>query len=67
MRKKGIDVIEPDEIDGWANSTGFPLTYNDQLTYNRLWRRGRTKSTCRSDRKATSPSRKISSRTSTGR
>ena len=34
-KDKGFDAIEPDEIDGWANSTGFPLTYNDQLAYNR--------------------------------
>jgi hypothetical protein len=32
---KGFDAIEPDEIDGWENDTGFPLTYNDQLVYNR--------------------------------
>lgn len=32
---KGFDMVEPDEIDGWENSTGFPLTYMDQLTYNR--------------------------------
>lgn len=32
---KGFDAVEPDEIDGWENSSGFPLTYNDQLTYNR--------------------------------
>ena len=32
---KGFDAIEPDEIDGWENSSGFPLTYGDQLNYNR--------------------------------
>lgn len=32
---KGFDMIEPDEIDGWENSSGFPLTYADQLNYNR--------------------------------
>jgi endo-alpha-1,4-polygalactosaminidase (GH114 family) len=32
---KGFDAIEPDEIDGWENNTGFPLTYADQLNYNR--------------------------------
>jgi endo-alpha-1,4-polygalactosaminidase (GH114 family) len=32
---KGFDMIEPDEIDGWENDSGFPLTYNDQLSYNR--------------------------------
>jgi hypothetical protein len=34
-KEKGFDAIEPDEIDGWENDTGFPLTYEDQLTYNR--------------------------------
>ncbi|WP_343716623.1 endo alpha-1,4 polygalactosaminidase [Inquilinus sp.] len=48
-KDKGFDAIEPDEIDGWENSldpatnrpsatkgeTGFPLTYQDQLAYNR--------------------------------
>jgi hypothetical protein len=32
---KGFDAVEPDEIDGWENNTGFPLTYQHQLTYNR--------------------------------
>lgn len=32
---KGFDAIEPDEIDGWENNSGFPLTYAQQLTYNR--------------------------------
>ncbi|RNF86315.1 endo alpha-1,4 polygalactosaminidase [Montanilutibacter psychrotolerans] len=48
-KDKGFDAIEPDEIDGWENSldpvtnqpsatrgaTGFALTYQDQLIYNR--------------------------------
>lgn len=34
-KDKGFDAIEPDEIDGWSNESGFPLTYNDQLAYNR--------------------------------
>ena len=33
---KGFDAVEPDNIDGYANRTGFPLTYNDQLAYNRM-------------------------------
>jgi hypothetical protein len=33
---KGFDGIEPDNIDGYANDTGFPLTYQDQLSYN-IW------------------------------
>ncbi len=34
-RDKGFDGIEPDNIDGYTNATGFPLTYADQITYNR--------------------------------
>jgi len=30
------DGIEPDNVDGYSNPTGFPLTANDQLTYNKL-------------------------------
>jgi len=33
--EKGFDGVEPDNIDGYANETGFPLTYEDQLRYNR--------------------------------
>lgn len=32
---KGFDAIEPDNIDGYSNSTGFPLTAADQLDFNR--------------------------------
>jgi hypothetical protein len=35
-REKGFDGVEPDNIDGYTNRTGFPLTYQDQLLYN-LW------------------------------
>ncbi|HEX2621846.1 MAG TPA: endo alpha-1,4 polygalactosaminidase [Phototrophicaceae bacterium] len=34
--EKGCDGIEPDNIDGYNNDSGFPLTYNDQITYN-VW------------------------------
>ncbi len=34
-REKGFDAIEPDNIDGYTNHTGFPLTARDQLRYNR--------------------------------
>jgi hypothetical protein len=34
-RAKGFDAVEPDEVDGWSNDSGFPLTYADQLAYNR--------------------------------
>jgi endo-alpha-1,4-polygalactosaminidase (GH114 family) len=33
---KGFDGIEPDNIDGYTNNTGFPLSYQDQLNYN-IW------------------------------
>ena len=36
---KGFDGLEPDNIDGYTNKTGFPLTYNDQLTFN-IWLAG---------------------------
>lgn len=32
---KGFDGVEFDEVDGWENTTGFPITYDDQLRYNR--------------------------------
>ena len=35
-RDKGFDGIEPDNIDGYLNDTGFPLDYDDQLEYN-IW------------------------------
>lgn len=31
---KGFDAVEPDNVDGYVNATGFPLTAADQLTYN---------------------------------
>jgi len=33
---KGCDAVEPDNVDGNSNNTGFSLTANDQLNYN-LW------------------------------
>ncbi len=35
-RAKGFDGVEPDNIDGYQNDTGFNLTYQDQLAFN-LW------------------------------
>ncbi len=32
---KGCDGVEPDNVDGYVNDTGFPLTGADQLAYNR--------------------------------
>jgi hypothetical protein len=34
-RKKGFDAIEPDNVDGYSNESGFDLTAEDQLKYNR--------------------------------
>ncbi|WP_205623652.1 endo alpha-1,4 polygalactosaminidase [Desulfogranum japonicum] len=33
--EKGCDGIEPDNIDGYSNDSGFALTSEEQLTYNR--------------------------------
>lgn len=35
-RAKGFDAVEPDNVDGYANATGFPLTAARQLAYNRM-------------------------------
>ena len=34
-RDKGFDAVEPDNVDGFLNDTGFPLTARDQLAFNR--------------------------------
>jgi len=31
---KGCDAVEPDNVDGYANDTGFDLAYHDQIAYN---------------------------------
>ena len=33
---KGFDGVSVDNVDGYANATGFPLTAADQLAYNRF-------------------------------
>ena len=33
-RQAGFDGVEWDNVDGYSNRTGFPLTAADQLTYN---------------------------------
>lgn len=33
-RDKGFDGVEVDNIDGYSNNTGFPLTAADQLAFN---------------------------------
>ncbi|MFP3986640.1 endo alpha-1,4 polygalactosaminidase [Streptomyces sp. E11-3] len=35
-RDKGFDAVEPDLLDGYLNRTGFPLTAEHQLAYNRM-------------------------------
>jgi hypothetical protein len=30
----GCDGVDPDNVDGYSNDTGFPLSYQDQLTFN---------------------------------
>ena len=34
-RERGCDGVEPDNVDGFANETGFPLTEADQVAFNR--------------------------------
>jgi hypothetical protein len=34
-RNKGFDAVDPDNMDGYANASGFPLTAADQLLFNR--------------------------------
>jgi hypothetical protein len=34
--EKGCDGVEPDNVDGYQNDTGFPLSAADQLAYNRF-------------------------------
>jgi len=33
-KAKGFDAVEFDNVDGYSNASGFPLTENDQLKYN---------------------------------
>ncbi|WP_405981002.1 endo alpha-1,4 polygalactosaminidase [Streptomyces sp. NBC_00158] len=35
-RDKGFDAVEPDNMDAYRNDSGFPLTAEHQLAYNRL-------------------------------
>lgn len=34
--QKGCDGVDPDNVDGYSNPTGFSLTAKDQLLYNRF-------------------------------
>jgi hypothetical protein len=33
-KSKGFDAVEPDEIDGYSNDPGFPISYAQQIAYN---------------------------------
>ncbi len=33
-KKKGFDGVDPDNLDGFENKTGFPITYQEQLAYD---------------------------------
>ncbi len=33
--RKGFDAVEPDNLAGWENETGFPISAADQLRFNR--------------------------------
>ena len=35
-KSKGFDGADPDNVDGYTNDTGFPLSAQDQLAYNRF-------------------------------
>ncbi len=35
-RARGCDGVEPDNVDGYTNDPGFPLTAETQLNYNRF-------------------------------
>ncbi len=34
-RAKGFDGVEPDNVDGYTNESGFPLSADDQIRFNR--------------------------------
>jgi len=34
-RAKGFDAVEPDNVDGYSNDSGFPLSAADQLRFDR--------------------------------
>jgi hypothetical protein len=35
-KEKGCDGVEPDNVDGYDNNSGFNLTYSDQIAYNKF-------------------------------
>lgn len=36
FKARGCDAVDPDNVDGYTNSTGFTLKYEDQLAYNKM-------------------------------
>lgn len=42
-REKGFDAVEPDNMEGYANNSGFPLSAHEQLVYNE-WVAGEVRS-----------------------
>jgi len=34
--EKGCDAVDPDNVEGYDNKTGFSLTYKDQIAYNKM-------------------------------
>lgn len=32
---KGFDAVEPDHMSAWTAASGFPISYQDQLTFNK--------------------------------
>jgi hypothetical protein len=42
-RDRGFDAVDPDNVNGYTNSTGFPLTSHDQLAFN-TWVANRARS-----------------------
>lgn len=32
---RGCDAVDPDNVDGYSNDTGFPISASDQLAFNR--------------------------------
>lgn len=32
--QKGCQAVDPDNVDGYSNNSGFPMSYNDQIAYN---------------------------------
>ncbi len=31
---KGFDAVEPDNLDAWSNTSGFPLTHDENIAYD---------------------------------